>query len=134
MKLSPAAEMAVRGIIVLAQDYGAGPVAIKTICQRRGLAKQYLIKIFSLLVRAGLITAIRGKGGGYVLAKAPGEISLLQVIEAVEGTIALNYCQQDPITCDEVNCPIRPVWTALQLAVQEKLGGMTLADCICRQD
>ena len=130
MKLSPAAELAVRGTIVLAQEYGNGPVTLQTVCTRRSLPKQYLIKIFASLSKAGLINSIRGKRGGFTLARDPGQISLLQIIEAVEGPMALNCCQEDPVQCDNDDCPFRPVWTELQQAFASKLGSMTLAHCV----
>lgn len=113
----------------MAKEYGQGPVTLDTICSRRDLPKQYLVKIFASLARADLITPIRGKRGGYMLTVEPKDVSLLQIIEAVEGPLALNYCQQIPPQCNETSCPIRPVWSELQNVVRTKLGGMSLLDC-----
>ena len=129
MRLSPAADLGVRGATVLAEEYGGGPIALQAICDRRELPKEYLVKIFSSLARSGLITPLRGKNGGYTLSRDPKEITLLQVIEAIEGPIALNHCQQTPSQCDRTDCPIRSLWAELQQTVRHKLGGMTLADC-----
>ena len=130
MRLSPAAELAVRGTVVLAEEFGRGPIALQSICDRRDLPKQYLIKIFSSLSRAGIVHAIRGKKGGYVLTRAPAEISLLEVIEAIDGRIELNYCQQEPPQCEDLECPIRPLWGELQHIVRSKLARMSLAQCL----
>jgi Rrf2 family protein len=130
MRLSPAAELAVRGVLELAARYGRGPVTLDTICAPRKLPKQYLTKIFSMLVRDGIVTPIRGKGGGYMLARAPANISLLQIIEAVEGPMALNFCQQEPAQCDSAGCSLRPVWSELQRLMREKLSSVLVADCI----
>ena len=130
MKLSPAAELAVRGILVLAQHYGQGPVTLESICSRRELPRQYLTKIFAALTKAGLITPIRGKGGGYVLGRTPTTISLLQVIEAVEGPLVLNLCQHEPSKCEDVGCKIRPVWADIQATLRSKLGSVSLAVCL----
>ena len=130
MRLSPAAELAVRGTVILAERYGQGPITLDTICSQRELPKQYLVKIFSSLARAGLITPVRGKRGGYMLARDPKEVSLLNVIEAVEGPLNLNYCQQTPPQCDDVTCPVRPLWEELQQIMQGKLDSMMLADCV----
>ncbi len=132
MRLSPAAELAIRGTVVLASEYGNGPATLESICSQRDLPRQYLVKIFASLARAGLVTPVRGKNGGYLLARSPEQINLLQVIEAVEGPLALNYCQQDPTQCDEQQCPIRSVWGELQDTMRAKLGEMTLADCTNR--
>ncbi|MFP4354397.1 MAG: RrF2 family transcriptional regulator [Phycisphaerae bacterium] len=128
MKLTAAAELAVRGMLVLASRHGQGPTTLATVCAERDLPKEYLTKIFASLSRDGLITPIRGKGGGYVLARDPKAITLLNIIEAVEGPIALNFCQQDPPQCEEDNCPVRPVWTDLQETIREKLDEKSLSD------
>jgi Rrf2 family protein len=128
MKLSQAAELAGRGIQVLAQRYGDSPVPLDVICQVRDLPKQYMVKLFGMLARAGLVMPIRGKGGGYLLGRAPEDISLLEVIEAVEGPLAVNQCQDTPPRCDFEECPVRPVWTDIQRYMREKLGSVTLAD------
>ena len=130
MRLSPAAELAVRGVLILAEHYGHGPVTLAKICERRQLPKQYLTKIFASLAKVGLITPIRGKKGGYQLGRDPRDITVLQVIEAVEGPIALNYCQHSPPKCNEPNCPLRAVWSELQAIVRAKLGAVTLAQCV----
>mgnify|MGYP006290600635 CR=1 FL=1 len=130
MRLSQAAELAVRGMVVLAEHHGKDPVPLADICRRRDMAREYLVKIFALLARAGIVIPIRGKRGGYTLARCPEEISLLEVIEAVEGPISLNLCQHDPPQCDEYDCPFRPVWADLQDTVRGKLGAVTLADAL----
>jgi len=130
MRLSPAAELAVRGVLILAEHHGEGPVTLSTICQRRDLPKQYLTKIFGSLARAGLVTPIRGKKGGYMLGRQPDQITVLEIIEAVEGPIVLNYCQHNPPQCDQVDCHLRGVWTELQRIVRDRLGSVTLADCV----
>lgn len=126
MRLSPAAELAIRGTCVLVQRYGEGPITLQTIAETRGLSRQYLAKLFLQLAKADLVTAIRGKNGGYVLARAPSEITLLEVIEAVEGPLALNFCQHDPPKCEEVGCPLRPVWAELQEVIRGRLSRVTL--------
>lgn len=130
MKLSPAAELGIRGSVILAEQYGKGPTTLDTICSRRDLPKQYLVKIFASLARAGLVTPVRGKNGGYMLSRDPAQISLLQIVEAVEGPIVLNYCQQEPSACEEHSCPIRPIWNDLQGIIRDRLGEMTLSQCV----
>ncbi len=130
MTLSPAAEFAVRGALVLAENYGSGPTTLNSICEARGLSKQYLVKIFASLGRAGLITPVRGKKGGYLLARDPADVSILDLIEAVEGPIAVNFCQHDPPRCDNVECGLRLVWTDIQQYICNKLENTTLGQCL----
>ena len=131
MKLSHAAELAIRGALVLGEQYGQGPTTLADICELRGLAREYLAKVFALLVRADLLRPIRGKKGGYILARDPKDITLLQIIEAVEGRQALNLCQHAPPQCEHSEtCKMRMVWSELQDVFDEKLSSVTLADCI----
>jgi Rrf2 family protein len=132
MKLSVAAEFAVRGVMALAEGYGPEPVKLDVICAQREVPRTYLAKIFGSLTRAGLVEATRGKRGGYRLARRPGQITVLEVIEAVEGPIVLNFCQHDPPQCERLGCPMRPVWAEIQRFVRGKLSAMTLADCVTR--
>ena len=132
MKLSLAAELALRGSLVLAEHYGQGLVTLQDVCAARKLPKQYLTKIFASLARADLVTAIRGKRGGYRLNRPPGQITVLEIVEAVEGPIILNFCQHKPPLCDQKNCPIRPVWADLQKVIRAKLGGLTLGDALAQ--
>ena len=125
-----AAELAVRGIVVLGEHYGQGPVPLDEICESRALPRQYLVKLFAMLARANLIEAIRGKGGGYVLAKAPSQITLLEIIEAIEGPLALNLCQSEPPRCEQTQCRIRDVWTALQQDMRAQLAARTLDEFV----
>lgn len=130
MNLSPAAELAVRGILVLAENHGGPPVTLETICKARDLSRQYLVKIFSSLTRAGLVIAVRGKKGGYLLSRSPGDISVLEVIEAVEGPVALNFCQHTPPRCDQEDCRLRQVWTELQDTFKRTLSSVSLGQCV----
>lgn len=103
---------------------------LAAICEKRNLSRQYLAKIFGFLARAGLVTPVRGKNGGYVLARSPSDISILDIVEAVEGPIALNFCQSEPPKCDELACPLRPVWAELQEIVATHLSAVTLQTLI----
>ena len=128
MRISTAAELGVRGMAYLAQNYHNGPVPMATICREQVLPRQYMLKIFAALGRAGLVRTSRGKGGGFVLAYPPADISILNIIEAVEGPLALNFCQSTPSRCcwGESNCQIQPLWNDLQQITSRKLGEFRL--------
>ena len=116
--------------MVLAEHYGNGPTTLDAICEERDLSKQYLVKIFSSLAHAGLVTPVRGKRGGYLLARDPAEINLLELIEAVEGPIAVNFCQHIPPRCDRSQCALRSMWSDIQGFICDKLGKTTLGQCL----
>jgi len=128
MRLSTAAELGVRGMVYLARNYRNGPVPMATICREQKLPRQYMLKIFAALARAGYVRTTRGKGGGFVLAHPPQDISILNIIEAVEGPLALNFCQSNPPQCrwDNTDCPIKPLWDDLQQVTSHKLGQFCL--------
>jgi len=128
MKVSAATELAIRGLTELAMRFGQGPITLDTICAGRDLPKQYLTKIFASLTRAGLIRPVRGKKGGYMLARDPEQVNLLEVIEAVQGPLCVNLCTHEPPQCDQDDCPLRPVWRELQEQIRDKLASVTLAD------
>ena len=125
MRISTAAELGIRGMAYLAANHQNGPVSMATICQEQKLPRQYMLKIFASLNRAGFVRTNRGKGGGFSLAHPPADISILDIIQAVEGPMALNFCQNKPSQCrwnsDDDNCPIRPLWDNLQEIVTEQL-------------
>ena len=128
MKVSAATELAIRGLTELAMRFGQGPITLDTICAGRDLPKQYLTKIFASLTRAGLIRPVRGKKGGYMLARDPEQVNLLEVVEAVQGPLWVNLCTHEPPQCDQDDCPLRSVWREIQEHVREKLTSVTLAD------
>lgn len=113
-------------MVYLAENYQNGPVPMGQICQEQKLPRQYMLKIFAALGRAGFVRGNRGRGGGYTLARAPGKISILEIIEAVEGPLALNLCQNKPSQCRWNNnhhkCQVQPMWDELQAITVKKLG------------
>ena len=87
MRFSLQLQYAISGIFDLAYNGHEGPTQIRVIGERQGIPMRYLEQIFQRLRRAGLVKAKRGPGGGYLLARDPAEISLVEVVEAIEGTI-----------------------------------------------
>ena len=92
MKLSTKGRYGLRALIDLAQYSEKEPVSIGCIAQRQNLSERYLEQLMSLLKKAGLVKSIRGAGGGYVLAKDAGEISVGDVLRALEGSL-------EPVDC-----------------------------------
>ncbi len=129
MRVRPAVEFAIRGMLVLAERHGQGPVALDAICAHRDLPKQYLTKIFNSLTRSGLILPVRGKGGGFLLARPPAATSLLEVIEAIQGPVAFSLCPPMPDRCPD-DCRMRGLWDGLQGYIRDKLSATSLADCV----
>jgi Rrf2 family protein len=115
MEISRRADYAVRVILDLASASGGGRVPTQEIASRQKIPGPFLAKIISQLSVAGMVNTYRGAGGGVTLAHPPSEISLLQVIEALEGPIRLNRCVIQPDACPRNhNCPVHHIWAQAQ--------------------
>ena len=97
-----------------------------------GLPGPTVGKLLNMLARAGLLTSFRGVGGGYALTRTPGDISVAEVIHAVDGPIALTECIHDSSgECDlEASCPARGSWQVINDVVRRALSSVSLADVI----
>jgi DNA-binding IscR family transcriptional regulator len=82
------------------------------------------------LHRASIVESLQGPFGGYALSRLPVEITLLEIVEAVQGPIAVNLCFCNPSTCNKTTCSLKRHMTSLQAKVNEWLEGVTLGDII----
>ncbi|MDQ7818957.1 MAG: Rrf2 family transcriptional regulator [Armatimonadota bacterium] len=130
MRVSTRAEYGLRALIDLASHYGEGPVQTHDIAARQGLPEPYLNQLMAVLRRAGLVTSKRGPAGGHVLARPPEAISLREAFDVLEGAAAPWWCVEtsDPDCVYAPGCGLRPVWQAINRAVERVLAEMTLAD------
>lgn len=88
-------------------------------------------KVLKLLARAGLVTAVRGAGGGYRLARPASEISIADLVAAIDGAFALTQCTSAAIACDRLHfCPTRPHWHRINQAVGHALEVITLDEMV----
>ena len=99
------------------------------LAEQTGIPLPTAQKLVSLLTRAGLLKSVRGAGGGVTLGRPSAAISLADIIEAVEGPIAMTHCIEDGgrDCAMEGSCTIQPHWPAVNAAVKGALGGITLA-------
>lgn len=135
MKISTKGDYATRALQDLAMRYEKGPVPIETIAQRQALPARYLEQLLLILKRAGFLASKRGVNGGYYLAKAPREITLGQILRAVDGPIAPIYCvSENPREhCSQESfCVLRDVWAEVRDAVSAIVDHTTLQD-ICER-
>ncbi len=114
MRLTRGADYGSRGILYLARQPRDRVVLISEIASAQGVPESYLAKIFQDLAKAGLVRSHRGARGGFTLARSAEEITLRQVIEAIEGPLSLNRCLDPREGCD--NCTVCPVHVALSAA------------------
>ncbi|MDX3886076.1 MULTISPECIES: SUF system Fe-S cluster assembly regulator [Edaphosphingomonas] len=133
MRLSSLADYAVVMLTAAARHAGAGAddarLSAAMLAEETGVPLPTAQKLMGRLAGAGLLTSARGTGGGFRLARDPAAISLAEIIEAVEGPIAMTACvEQGRHDCAlEAGCRVRPHWTAVNGAVKGALGGVSLA-------
>lgn len=124
MQITRQADYALRAMLYLAREQH-DPIDRPTtskIAKEQEIPSSFLAKIISQLSIAGLIRTSRGASGGVSLARKPEEISLLDVVEAIDGSITLNECTEDPSTCPFGDtCPIHDIWCEAQAELVRKL-------------
>ncbi len=113
----------------LARSFGRGPVLMSTVAERQGLSRKHLHTLLTSLKKAELVQAIRGPGGGFVLARPPAEIRLSDILRAVEGPLSVVDCVSDETACDKAgDCAARQIWKEVSGAIEESLDRVTLED------
>jgi Rrf2 family cysteine metabolism transcriptional repressor len=139
MMFSTKAEYGVRVMVELARRSGDDPIPLAEIAARGGLPLAYLEHLAARLRKAGLVDSRRGSRGGYLLARSPTEITMAEVVEALEGSIAPIECiSQSPdgsIVCTRESepghvCPTKLLWTRVRFAIVRTLQQTTLADLV----
>lgn len=118
-------------MIELARRYDRGPVKRKDISQAQDISKAYLENIFITLRENKLIATTRGANGGFVLQSPPSKITALQIVNALEGSLAPVECLDTAVLDDKaVACPARKVWKKLYDAQIKVLSAITLQDIL----
>jgi Rrf2 family protein len=138
MLFSTRAEYGVRLMVELGRQDDGAPVALSAVAESESLPLSYLEHLVARLRRAGLVDSQRGAHGGYRLARAADEIDMLEVVQALEGTIAPMECfHADPegkVSCshetDDEACATKFLWTRVQGGVSKALSGTTVADLV----
>ena len=134
MKFSTRGRYGLRALLDLAVHEGEGLTPLKDIARREEISLHYLERLMAPLISAGLVISVRGAGGGVALSRAPAEIRLSEVIEALEGSIAPTECAVDPSCCGRSgSCVSREVWSEMSRAIAGVLDSTTLQDLAERQ-
>ena len=131
MKFSTRSEYGVRVMVTLARVYGDGPLSLAGIARRERLPHAYIEQLVGDLRRAGLIRARRGQSGGYELSRDPSEISMVEVVRALEGPILQMPCagQRDAEVCERpAPCSVHEVFQRVYESVSGTLTDTNLAD------
>lgn len=122
MQITRQADYAVRAVLYLAGLDDSGRAPTSKIAETQRIPPSFLAKIISQLSVAGVVHTSRGARGGVSLARTPGEISLLEVVEAIDGPITLNECVTDPGACPfGDSCVVHDVWCQAQAHLVDQL-------------
>ncbi|WP_303721139.1 Rrf2 family transcriptional regulator [Malonomonas rubra] len=131
MVITRATEYAIRTIIYLAKQPRNEIVLKKDICRTQNVTPAFLTKILQPLIKVGIVSSQRGVGGGFLLAKDPEEINLLDILQAEEGELNLNHCLVDDDVCErDKHCSAHEVWQEAQNEMIKVLCRHSIADLV----
>ncbi len=132
VKVSTRGDYASRALLSLALHADeSGPTSVRDIAERTGLPQPYLEQILLALKGAGIVRSKRGVGGGYILAREPAQITLGEIVSAVDGPIAVGDfgAPHEDGACDhEGQCVLLAVWAGISSQIRDHLDSFTLAD------
>ncbi|OGW34613.1 MAG: hypothetical protein A2010_17520 [Nitrospirae bacterium GWD2_57_9] len=129
MQITREGDYGIRSVLYLARQPFKKISFVNEISEEYKIPRSFLAKILQKLVKAKLIRSYRGVKGGFSLAKQAREISMLDVIEAIEGKMCLNICLVDKKKCSfSKHCPVSPVWAAVQVKFTDMLKKMNFED------
>jgi Rrf2 family protein len=136
--LSMKAKYGLRAMSVLAREYGRGPVLIADLATKERIPRKFLELILLDLKRKGILRSKKGKGGGYLLSRPPADVSIGELVRALDGPLALLPCVSQTAyrrcdeCIDEMTCGIRSVMKEVRDRTAEILDGTSLEDLILR--
>lgn len=131
MKVNTRVRYGMRAVLRIADAYGTAPVSINSISESEEISGKYLEQVVSPLRRAGLVVSHKGVKGGYSLSRPPADISLLDVINALDSHPELVECVRRPEICDRApDCVAHQIWCMLDSRLREFWRGISLADLL----
>ncbi len=130
MRLTTKGRFAVTAMIDLAMRHGSGPVTLSEISERQKISLSYLEQLFGKLRRHALVDSVRGPGGGYCLAKGMDQVSVADIILAVDEPIDATQCGGKENCRDEQKCLTHDLWAALNDRIFDYLHSVTLSQLV----
>lgn len=130
MMVSTKGRYALTVMVDLAKNAVDGYVSLADIAERENLSMKYLESIISMLNKGGMLESLRGKNGGYKLARDPSEYTINEILLLTEGTLApVNCIMQEGVECEKAaTCSTLPLWAGLDGVIEKYLTGITLED------
>jgi len=135
MKLSSRAIYGMRAMLALARNHGQGSTFLKDIVERENLPGTYLEQLMVPLRKAGIVQGVRGARGGYTLSRPPAEISVLEILEALEGPLSLAECPGGSGCCKKPEgCALQELWEEGSRSLNRIYQCISLATVLERQN
>ena len=132
MKISTKGRYAIRVMIDLAEHNSGEYIPLMDIANRQEISEKYLEAIVAVLSKSGFLQSLRGKGGGYKLARSPESYTIGSILRLTEGSLAPVAClEHQPNLCDRVaECPTIKMWEGLQKLINDYFDSITIADLV----
>lgn len=132
MKISTKGRYAIRVMIDLAEHNSGEYIPLMDVANRQEISEKYLEAIVAVLSKSGFLQSLRGKGGGYKLARSPESYTIGSILRLTEGSLAPVAClEHQPNLCDRVaECPTIKMWEGLQKLINDYFDGITIADLV----
>ncbi|MCC5852694.1 MAG: Fe-S cluster assembly transcriptional regulator IscR [Alkalimonas sp.] len=134
MRLTSKGRYAVTAMLDVALHHNKGPVSLADISERQGISLSYLEQLFARLRKRGLVSSVRGPGGGYQLGRAADTIAVAEVISAVDESIDATRCQGKSDCHGGVRCQTHSLWSDLSQRIEDFLTSITLAELVAQND
>jgi Rrf2 family protein len=139
IRISTRGRYALRAMVDVAQHNHEAPVSRQAISDRQEISADYVAQLFRPLQAAGLVEGIKGPGGGYRLSRDPADITAADIVQAVEGPVALVHCllpcpEEGPSCSRADQCVTHLLWKRLSDTVTEVLDSVTLKDLTAQAD
>ncbi len=129
MIFSSSSEYAIRGLSELAVRNASGSIMLDQLVAGTDLPRDFLAKIFQKLVRAQILRSAKGRGGGFALNRPPHEVTLMQIVDAVDGAQSFDGCVVGLGQCDDATpCPQHDLYKPIRQRLKDYLNTTTLAD------
>jgi Rrf2 family transcriptional regulator, iron-sulfur cluster assembly transcription factor len=133
MRLTTKGRFAVTAMVDLAMRHTRGPVTLAAISERQHISLSYLEQLFGKLRRHQLVTSVRGPGGGYNLARAANEVSVAEIVAAVDEAIDATQCGGKENCHDDRRCMTHDLWATLNEKMYDYLSSVSLGDLVAHQ-
>jgi len=133
MNITAKSKYAVRALVELAGRSADSPVPLVVLAEARGIPTQFLEQLFAALRRAGILQSHRGVNGGFTFQRSPDQVTVLEVVEVLDGPIEPALCTTSEACKRRAICSVGDVWVQAKLAVEEVLEGVTIQELAERE-